>query len=75
MRASVRLGRVGGVAVRVSRTALVIVWLVTWSLAEFALPDLAPRLLVAVVRARSGVIGIGTYSPGWRTSEQTTIGS
>jgi hypothetical protein len=40
--ASVRLGRVGGVTVRVSWTALVIAWLVTWSLAEFALPDLAP---------------------------------
>jgi hypothetical protein len=41
MRASVRLGRIGGVTVQVSWTALVIVGLVTWSLAEFALPDLA----------------------------------
>jgi Zn-dependent protease len=42
MRASVRLGRIGGVTVQVNWTALVIVGLVTWSLAEFALPDLAP---------------------------------
>ena len=42
MGATFRLGRFGGVAVDVSWTVLVIVWLFTWSLAAFTLPEASP---------------------------------
>jgi Zn-dependent protease/predicted transcriptional regulator len=48
MRTTLRLGRIAGVTVGVSWTVLVIVALLTWSLAHFALPDLAPGYPAAV---------------------------
>ena len=42
MRATFRLGRIGGITVGVNWTVLVIVGLLTWSLADLTLPDSAP---------------------------------
>ena len=43
MRMRLRLGRIAGIAVDVSWTVLLIVWLLAWSLASYTLPEWAPR--------------------------------
>ena len=42
IRATIRLGRIGGVTVGVNWTVLVIIWLLTWNLAVYTLPESAP---------------------------------
>jgi Zn-dependent protease len=42
IRTTIRLGRIGGVTVGVNWTVLAIIWLLTWNLAVYTLPESAP---------------------------------
>ena len=59
MRATLRLGRIGGVIVGVNWTVLVIVGLLTWSLAEVTLPELTSGYSSAVYWAVALVTAVG----------------
>lgn len=58
MGATFRLGRIHGVAVDVSWTVLVIVGLVTWSLASQTLPEWAPGHLTSVYWSVAGLAAL-----------------
>jgi Zn-dependent protease len=59
VRATFRLGRIGGVAIGVNWTVLVILWLVTWSLASYMLPEWAPGHAEAVYWGAGFVAALG----------------